>query len=136
VSNNHSQPLKEWGLLANGSSGEWSIDIDESADGKLNMQIDGPLAFLSFTIDHADVASRLCSYLQSGLHREEPKKPEGVKLGHFVGHGVSVIQDDECATRWFLVIGGETAVVRLTLDASVVGKLVDALGQIISDLDG
>ena len=48
---------------------------------------------------------------------------------------VSIIQDDEFATRWFIIINGQAdAVVRFTLDAADVEMLVEALRQVIDDL--
>jgi hypothetical protein len=139
MNRNHTQSVTTWGLLANGSSGPWSIDIDESHDGNaLNMQIDGPQAYLGFALRDLQVVSKLQSYLRGGLHPDQKNgKPntKGVTLGRLGSMSVSVIQDDEFSTRWFIIIKGKAdAVVRLTLDAADVEMFVDALEQVMEDL--
>jgi hypothetical protein len=130
---------KKWGLLANGSSGRWSIDIDESQDGAaFNMQIDGPQAYLGFALRDLKVVAKLHSYLRAGLHPDQgdaQRMTHGVPLGRLGSMSVSIIQDDEFATRWFIIINGKAdAVVRFTLDAGDVEMLVEALRQVIEDL--
>jgi hypothetical protein len=131
--------VKGWGLLANGSSGRWSIDIDESDDGgTFNMQIDGPLAYLAFALRDLQVVPKLLAYLRGGLHPDQgngKRSTTGVTLGRLGSMAVSIIQDDEFATRWFIIIKGKAdAIVRLTLDAADAEMLVDALGQVMEDL--
>ncbi len=131
--------VRKWGLLANGSSGRWSIDIDESDDGgAFNMQIDGPQTYLAFALRGLEVVPRLHAYLHAGLHPNEgngKRNTNGVALGRLGSMAVSIIQDDEFATRWFIIIKGKAdAVVRLALDAADVEMLVDALKQVLEDL--
>jgi hypothetical protein len=139
VNRNDTTAVNEWGLLANGTSGSWSVDIDESHDGsELNMQIDGPQAYLGFALEDLQVIPMLHSYLQAGLQPEQgggQQNEDGVTLGRLGSMSVSIIQDDEFATRWFIIINGKAdAVVRLTLDAADVEMLVEALRQVMEDL--
>jgi hypothetical protein len=139
VNRNRAPSVKEWGLLANGSSGHWSIDIDESQDGAAyNMQIDGPQAYLGFALRDLQVVPKLHSYLRAGLHPDQgngQRNTKGVALGRLGSMSVSIIQDDEFATRWFIIINGKAdTVVRFTLDAADVEMLVEALQQVIEDL--
>lgn len=40
-----------FGLLANGTAGCWSVDLDESPDGQeWSLQLDGPQVYLAFPI--------------------------------------------------------------------------------------
>lgn len=137
---NQVQTAIEWGLLANGASGSWSIEIDESHGGHdLNMQVDGPRAYLGFAIADLQVVSNLCNYLRDGLAAGNSNKArtadEGIFLGRLDSLSVSMIQDDETSTRWFIIIDGKAgAVVRFTLDALDVEAIVDALQQVMDDL--
>src|SRR5947209_13488772 len=131
--------VKEWGLLANGSSGRWYIDIDESDAGdEWNMQIDGPTTYLQFPLADLQVVPNLLTYLRAGLnvgHANGPRSSDEFPLAKAGSLSVSIIQDDEFATRWFLIINGKAdAVVRFTLDAADVEMLVKALRQVMEDL--
>jgi hypothetical protein len=135
------QTVKQWGLLANGASGAWSIDLDEACDGdEWNMQIDGPQMYLRFAPPDLQVISSLLTYLRNGLHAGQSNgrtegRTDAIVLGRLGSMFVSIIQDDEFATRWFIIIDGEAdAVVRFTLDAADVEMLVEALRQVMEDL--
>lgn len=139
MSGNRIQPAKTWGLLANGSSGEWSIDIDESHDGgSFNMQIDGSQVYLGFALRDLKVLPILHAYLLAGLHPDQAdgqRSSSGVALGRLGSLSVSMIQDDEFATRWFIIINGKAdAIVRFTLDTADVEMLFEVLKQVIDDL--
>jgi len=44
----HDESVKGWGLLANGSSGGWTIEVDESFDcDEWTLEIDGPRGALA-----------------------------------------------------------------------------------------
>jgi hypothetical protein len=118
----------KWGLLANGSSGPWSVEIDEASDGTaFNMQIDGPSFYVAFELDELPLLQTLLSFLR------ERTKSGGAKLrlGRCGSMEVSFLQDDECATRWFLIMAEKPGVaVRLSVDA----EDVEALQQVVEDL--
>src|SRR6266851_2780511 len=131
MNNNQAQTAKGWGLLANGSSGRWYIDIDESDAGdEWNMQIDGPTTYLRFPLADLQVVPNLLAYLRAGLnvgHANRPQASDEFPLAKPGSLSVSIIQDDEFATRWFIIINGKAdAVARLTLDAADVEMLVEA----------
>ena len=137
---NSVQTATEWGLLANGCSGSWSIDIDESHNGHdLSMQIDGPRLYLGFAIPNVQVVSKLHDYLRDGLATgsSNPARvgDDGVTFGRLDSMAVSVIQDNETSTRWFIIVNGRAdAVVRYALDAADVEAIVEALQQVLDDL--
>jgi hypothetical protein len=139
MNNNQAQTVKEWGLLANGSSGRWFIDVDESDAGdEWNMQIDGPTIYVRFPLPDLQVVPNLLAYLRAGLnagHANDPRSSTEFPLTKLGSLSASITQDDEFTTRWFIIINGKSdAVVRLTLDAADVEMLVEALRQVIEDL--
>jgi hypothetical protein len=134
MNDNQAQTVKEWGLLANGSSGRWYIDIDESDAGdEWNMQIDGPTTYLRFPLADLQTIPNLLAHLRAGLNG--PRSRDEFPLAKPPSLSVSIIQDDEFATRWFVIIKSKAdAIVRLTLDAADIEMLADALGQVMADL--
>ena len=106
VSRNGSQSakaVKEWALLANGSAGRWSIDIDESHDGAAwNMQIDGPLVYLGFALPDLQTVAKIYGYLLAGLQTDQAngqRSSKGITMGKVGSMTVRIIHDDEFATR-------------------------------------
>jgi hypothetical protein len=141
VSLNGAQSAKQWGLLANGSSGRWSIDVDESHDGaSWNMQIDGPQVYLGFALADLQTILKLYGYLLAGLQTDQAngqRSSHGITMGRLGSMTVRIIHDDEYAARSFIIINGKAdAIVRFTLDAADVEMLVEALRQVIGDLPG
>jgi hypothetical protein len=84
------------------------------------------------------VIPKLHAYLRAGLHPDQgngQRMTNGVPLGRLGSMSVSIIQGDEFATRWFIIINGKAdAVVRFTLDAADVEMIVEALRQVMEDL--
>ena len=78
-----------------------------------------------------------CSLL-AGLHTDQAngrRSSTGITMGRLGSMTVRIIQDDEFATRWFIIINGKAdAVVRFTLDAADVEMLAEALRQVVEDL--
>src|SRR5438045_2974230 len=104
------------------------------------MQIDGPQAYLGFALRDLQAVPKLHAYLRAGLHPDQGdghRDTEGVTLGRLGSMSVSIIQDDEFATRRFIIINGKReAVMRFTLDAADVEMLVEAFRQVMEDLPG
>jgi hypothetical protein len=129
MKNNGVDIIPQWSLLANGSAGPWFVDIDESQDGTtFNMQIDGPAIYVAFELDELPVLRKLLSCL-----RAEPDSSEtNVRLGKCNSLEVSIVRDNEVASRWFVVLQENTdQCVRLTLDAEM---FAEALQQAVDDL--
>src|SRR4029077_15188688 len=99
MNDNHLQTVKEWGLLANGSSGRWYIDIDESDAGdEWNMQIDGTTTYLRCPLADLSVIPNLLAFLRAGLNAEQVhgrRSNDGFPLGELGSLSLSIIQDDE-----------------------------------------
>src|SRR4051812_39537084 len=62
------QTTSEFGLLASGSAGLWSIDIDESLfREEWCIDLDGPRFSLRFQLRNLQVVSDTIQYVRSGL---------------------------------------------------------------------
>lgn len=120
-----------FGLLANGTAGCWSVDLDESQDGReWSLQLDGPLLYLAFPIHDLTVIQSAIEYLRGGRHRAD-----ALSLGQFESAGVSLHRDDEFPDRCFLIVGPRTrATMRFALSAEDATMLAEALEQVQQDL--
>jgi hypothetical protein len=120
-----------FGLLACGSSGSWSVDLDESSDGTvLSLQLDGPHVYLSCVIRDLGVIRSTVEYL-----RANRDQGEGSPLGHFGSADVCLHWDNEDFPRCFLIVGPmANSCVRVTLLAEDIAALVASLEQVLEDL--
>ena len=120
-----------FGLLACGSSGSWSVDLDESSDRTvLLLQLDGPHVYLSCVIRELGVIRSAVEYL-----RANRDQGEGLPLGHFGSADVYLHWDNEDFPRCFLIVGSTAhSAVRVTLLAADIAALVEALEQVLDDL--
>src|SRR4051794_17308843 len=59
---------ENFGLLANGSSGEWEVAIDEATSGveRWYAQIEGPAVSFYFEIPSVDIVGEMLRFLQRG----------------------------------------------------------------------
>jgi len=121
-----------FGLLANGSCGPWSIDVDETTSGpdRWFMQIEGPAVSFDFQIPSPGMIQRMSEFLRAG-------RPSGAELA--VGKGkatpVRLVRDDEFDDRFFLVVGPPDApVVRYTFAGDDANRVAVALEQVQEDL--
>jgi hypothetical protein len=131
VKRNTDNPDNRYGLLACGSSGRWSVDLDESADGtEWSLQLDGPQVYLTFAVNDPRAVGEALTYLRGRKPRANP-----LPLGHFESADVSFHWDDEVPPRCFLIVGPAAgSTVRVTLSAEDVGMIADALEQVHDDL--
>jgi hypothetical protein len=121
----------QYGLLACGSAGCWTIDLDESGEGtQWSLQLDGPQAYLAFAVDDLDLIAQAREYLRAGQARTE-----ALPLGQFGSASVSLHWDNEDGQRCFLIVGPTArSALRLTLSAEDTKMLADAFDQIVEDL--
>jgi hypothetical protein len=131
VKRNTDNPDDRYGLLACGSSGRWSVDLDESHDGtEWSLQLDGPQVYLTFAVSNLRVVGAALEYFQSGRPRGDV-----LPLGNFESAGVSLHWDDEDTGRCFLIVGpGARSTLRVALSAADTGMIADALEQVLDDL--
>ena len=132
-----------YGLLANGVSGAWSIDVDETMSGpdRWFLRIEGPAAYFSFEIPSLDIVERLGEFLAARpAQNGRPTGPDSgsdweLTIGTDPRTPVHLLRDDEFVDRFFLLVGGTDAwCVRYTLVAEDVKCLVTALSQVREDL--
>lgn len=124
-------PNGAFGLLACGSSGRWSVDVDESSDGTgWTLELDGPAVYLVFALRDLSVARQALNYL-----RQSPSRRGVLPLGHFESAGVSLHWDNEDGGRCFLIVGPQArSTLRMTLTADDTRCLAEALDQVVDDL--
>src|SRR5262245_65663041 len=96
------QPTKTFGLVANGSSGRWDVEVDEApGGGEWVLEIDGPQAYLVFQLQNLSVIPEALRFLRSGLSQDSTENRPGGKtegtlaLGRFGPAAVSLAWDNE-----------------------------------------
>ncbi len=129
------QPRGGLGLLANGSSGRWDVAVDESLDeGEWSLELDGPHTYLAFQLRDLQVVQRALRFLQSAPSNA-PGHEHPLPIGRFGTASVSLVWDNECSRRCFILIGPRArSTLRITLEPEDVRMLVDALQQVVEDL--
>ncbi len=120
-----------FGLLACGSSGRWTVDLDESMDGtKWSLQLDGPQIYLAFAVEDLGVIGNALAYLRLMRNRDSQ-----LTLGHFSSASVSLFWDNEDNERCFLIVGPRArSTLRVSLQAEDTRMLAEALEQVLDDL--
>jgi hypothetical protein len=131
------------GLLANGISGAWRIDVDEATSGpdRWFLQIEGPSAYFHFEIPSLGVIERLGQFLATRPSPNSRQVGPGFQSDWELAIGmdphapVLVLRDDEFDDRFFLHIGRSDAVcVRYTFAGDDVKCLAAALEQVREEL--
>ena len=123
-------PNGNFGLLACGSSGRWTVDIDESPDGtEWSLQLDGPQVYLAVSLQSLGVLANVHEYLRSG-RASDPELP----FGHFGAARVSLNWDNEDVRRCFVIVSGVRDALRVTLSAEDTVMLAAALEQVLDDV--
>jgi hypothetical protein len=131
------------GLMANGSSGDWEVAIDETTKGpdRLFVQIEGPSVYFSFEIPSPEMISRAFDFLggvssPQGPRARAPAQNGPLVLGQHRQTPVILVRDDEYEDRYFLVIGQEADfVVRFTIAGQDLKDIKEALRQASEDLE-
>jgi hypothetical protein len=135
------------GLVANGSSAGWHIDIDETLDGpeKLFVQIEGPTDYLYFEVLNRRVfkeALDLVAQCVGGVTPASGKKQtigtdlQKITLGRFGTVPMELIRDDESAGRCFLKAGDSAnACIRIQIAGSELKAFAAALAQVTEELN-
>lgn len=125
------EPNGSFGLLACGTDGCWSIDLDESPDGTAwSLQLDGPQVYLAFALRNLGVVAEALAYIRTG-----PRRSGGLTLGHFGSASVMLHWDDEYSDRCFLIVGPQAqSTLRVSLSTRDTHSIAAALEQIVDDL--
>jgi hypothetical protein len=131
--------------LANGSSGAWSISIDESIKGKERWfaEIEGPSVYLSFQLIDLGILDKMIAFLgkraPAGKHLRKTRSNETnaeLAIGTFGQDPVTLTWDDEegYEDRCFLVIAKSGCCMRLALFGEDTRMILEALHQIRAEL--
>jgi hypothetical protein len=125
-----------WGLLATGSAGRWSVDVDESRDdGAWSLEIDGPQVYLALQLLDLEVVRRALAFLQSPPSSGWRKEDATLALGRFGSASATLIWDHESPPRCFIAIGPEArSVLRISLEVEDIEMMIEALRQAAEDL--
>lgn len=131
------------GLLANGSSGDWDVAVDESFNGEeWSLEIDGPQTYLVFQLQDLQVIRSALDLLQSrplpaekrGSH-ERSENESGLALGRFGSASVSLLWDNEDFPRCFIVVDSkDRSTLRLSLEGEDLQKFIESLRQVVKGL--
>jgi hypothetical protein len=133
-----------FGLLANGSSGQWEVAIDETTTGanRWFAQLEGPAMSFYFEIPSVDIVAQMLQFLESSpAAKEQLPTRAGEGKGALVlskdkKTPVTLVKDDEYGDRFFLVVGlMESPVVRFILAGTDAIQIADALKQVKEDLE-
>lgn len=135
---------ERFGLLANGSSGQWEVAIDETTTGadRWFAQLEGPSISFYFEITAVDIVDEMIAFLEAPPtgKKHAPRRAGEVHGGLVLSKDkktpVTLIKDDEYADRFFLVVGlPENPIVRFILAGADATQMVGALKQVREDLE-
>ncbi len=119
------------GLMACGSSGAWTIDIDATTSGiaRYFARIENPFIYLSFEITSLTVINEAIEFFAEVESKND--RSGTLVLSDNNTTQVRLIRDDEFADRFFLVIESEGGtVVHLTIAEDHLAQLTDALRRV------
>src|SRR5215469_5898642 len=129
-----------FGLVANGSSGEWHLSINETIRGKEKWyaDIDGPSVYLSFQLVDLEILDKMIAFLDRRVSADtSPQKTRSSKaeeelvIGSFGLAPVSLIGDNEYKDRCFLIIGPKSSCcMRFSLLGEDTRMILDAFRQV------
>lgn len=119
-----------FGLVAVGTSGGWSVEIDQSNDDSMvwYLQIESRMIDIRFPI----CGPQACEQLRDFTSAKSGSPPTD-ELS--LGGTVTVLRDDEYADRFFLLVGyDDVALVRICIAGEELKCFREALDQVHSDL--
>lgn len=124
------------GLMANGSSGDWEVAIDETTKGpeRWFVQLEGPSVHFSFEIPSPKIIAAALDFLggRSSLSVEDGS----LVLGNHRQTSAILVRDDEYKDRYFLMMGqGAEVVVRFTIAGQDLKDIREAFRQATEDLE-
>jgi len=139
----HPEGNETLALFANGSSGKWAVDVDQTTSGtdRWFLQIDGPGVHFYFQIAAPEIVMQLLKFLDGELplaktrNRLSEESPVLI-IGKERQKPVAVLRDDEYSDRYFFAIGPENSpLVRVTIAGSDLADLRNALRQTKEEMD-
>lgn len=139
----HENNSEHLGLMANGSSGEWQIAVDETTKGpdRWFVQLEGPSVYFSFEIHSPGTISQALDFLEGRSSPKEPNAQSSEENGTLVlskqrQTSVILVRDDEYTDRYFLVIRQEVdTVMGFTIAGKDLKDIQETLRQAIEDIE-
>jgi hypothetical protein len=141
----HSRPHVEnretLGLVANGTSGQWDVAVDETTSGadRWFVQIEGPTVSFYFEIASPDMVEKMLQFLEYGQKKSHNKSTKGnglLLIGKDKRMPVTLVRDDEDSDRIFLLVGPQNRpIVRFAVVGADLTSLIGALRQAMEDLE-
>jgi hypothetical protein len=131
-----------WALMANGSSGGWTVDVDESFDheNEWSVQIQGPQVYLDFQPRDLKVMEEIADFLDTSLKntvycRRFSEATHARLIGNFGAGTVTLSWDDEDSARCFIMVRSEArSLLNLTLHENDILSLIEAIRQVVPNL--
>jgi len=130
------------GLMANGSSGQWEVSVDETTSGpdRWFLQIEGPTCYFSIEIPTPAMVQKVFEFLgehnaSGNLVSSVTETPTSLTIGNSKGSPVILTKDDEYTDRYFLLFGQKDAHARFTIADQDLKAITEALRQAIDDID-
>ena len=120
-------------LLANGSSGRWTVTLDESTEGTEEwfLQIEGPSLNLCCEVDDPEILRELASVLNAAA-----KKPNVFVLGRVNRIPLRLQWDIEHEDTLFFTVGpAARPLIRCSIHSQAIRDLAEATRQAARDLD-
>jgi hypothetical protein len=119
-------------LLANGSSGRWSVTLDESTEGSEGwfLQIEGPSLLLSCEVADPDVLDNLATVLEGPT-----AKPDAFVIGRVDRIPLRLQFDGEHEPTILFTVGPPSRpLIRYSIHGADIQALADATRQAALDL--
>jgi hypothetical protein len=130
------------GLMANGSCGAWEVAVDETTAGpnRWFVEIEGPTAYCSFEISSPEIVCKTLEFLGGrGLSKGLPigiaNSNGSLVIGKHPKTPVILIKDDEYPDRYFLMVGPDNALARVSIAGNDLKDLTEALRQAVEDIE-
>lgn len=126
-------------LVANGSAGAWTIDIDESLSGPQRwfLQIEGPACFLYSEISRPRAVAEISDFLNRCLSDRATARDGnyGLELETRGLHSLELLWDGKPADRCFILLrGGGELSLRVALPRHDAEAVRDALEHACKEL--
>lgn len=131
------------GLMANGSSGEWTIAVDEATKGpdRWFVQLEGSSVYFSFEIPSPAMVSQALDFLEGRSAPEATQSDfssanESLVFGKYRQTPVILIRDDEYKDRFFLGMGQvDDLAMRFTIAGQDLKDIKEVLRQAMEDIE-
>lgn len=122
----------EWSSAAVATSGDLTLEVDESLDATpaWQLNLDTPSVYVSIRIEGPGQLKELLNFLE---RTRDATSWSELAFGHGARRRIKLIRDDE-GGRYFLKVGGVNHVLRITLRRDEAADFAKALADVIDQL--